>query len=1020
MAISAGSIDTYIEMYLRLASTAVTDWTTIPGALRASDVTITDGNRDLNAEPGVPNRAAFVLRNSEGDFNRKNPLGIYYGSIGLGVQTRIGVSSVDDLFGRTETNTWGSVGNAAGDSWTNGTSSGGTVSATDWTVSAGSARHSLPVAGAYRHSELSKTTRLYTNVEVNVTDIELPASNITGTGSVASEVWLRTVDVNNNLAVSLAFITDETLQIAIFERTSGTARYFLNYTTISGLTLGGTGTRYNLRCHVESATVRAKVWQHGTPEPLDWTAIGWGATVREGYVDIATFVFSGNTNTMPFVVKYGEVETRIPMFAGEITDLNPTGDDKTAPKVASVSCAGLMDRLQSSRAPAESVLKRSRSRGRRWLHIALLSAGSGDTRTFTLPTASLGNTQIGDYFYLGDPTTGRRKEDVKFTIVGTSVVGANISLLFTPDAREAVASGNTADVFRGITNAQMPIVYWPCEDGDNATQVSSGLPGGIPLSITGSPDFGAESGFTQFGSDAILKINDAELRAFVPDYDNPGYFSINFLLSMPASDEAATGSDLIQFYCTGTGYSYDLIYSAAGSGSFQLKVFNSALTLLYDTGTIDFSLRGNKQMVTLQLRDLGGSVTYSLYTIRMPGSLTGGTGPTTITGVTSLGKITEIRVNPAGGYDDVGYGHLTVVPDLWGSFEVEPDLAAWTSTSAIRRLDRLTFEDGIPITYRDDWDVPATNLGPQKTKRIIELLKEPAAADMALLHGMRGHNALEMITRGALTNQTARVSLVASDCEDLELLADYTNVQNRVTLSRIDGTSVTVEQETGALSTQDPPNGVGLRDKAFTISLSGDTQTTDHAYARLAVGTVDQYRVPHIKLTAAGSSSISIERLLSLGVGDRLDLGGLSSMDVYDTLPQLVTGVSFSLGDRFYPNVSLNCVPYEVYRCFALTADQYSRIDAVDTATGSTLTDTATGSLTIISTPVYSATTDATDFPVNVMISGEVVTLDSIVDTATPGTQTANIVARSVNGVVKSHGVGELITLAEPNYWQWR
>lgn len=1016
--IPGDSIDTYIEMYLKPVSTGVYAWVPLPGALRSSDVTITDGNATLNADPGVPNRCRFTLKNTTGDFTRRNPLGAYYGSMGLGVQTRVTVGSIDDGFGRTVASTdWGSVGDTPGNVWTAGTSSGGTVAAANWSVSGGTARHSLPVAGGYRLSELSKTTRKHTNIDVYVAGFVVPTGNVTGTGALATEVWMRTVDISNNTAVSIAFQIDETLQIALFERVAGASRFFLNYTTIPGLNLATTGTTYDIRCSIESTTVRAKVWQTGTPEPLVWTATGYGATKREGYLGIADFAFAGNTNTYPLVFQRDRIQVRIPMFAGEVVDLVPYGDGKQESRRVDVECAGLLDRLQSNSAPEESVLRRSRSRSRRWLHIGVLAATAGTIRSFTLPTANLGNTQIGDYFYLSDPLIGRRKEDTLFTITGTSVVGADITLLFTPDAREAVAATNFGDVYRGLTAAQQPIGYWSCEDGDNATQVSSGLPGGSPLSITGQPDFGAESGFTSYGSDNILKINDAELRAILPDYTSTGVFSINFLLSMPSSDEAATGTDLVQFYTTGTGFTYDLQYTAGGSGSFQLKVFNSSLTSLFDSGPIDFTLRGNKQMVTLVLQQVGGSVTYSLYTIRVPGSSIGGTGPNTVTGVGTLGKITEIRVNPGGGYDDVGYGHLTIVPTAWGVTEVGPELDAWTGNNAVRRLTRLCFEDKIPITFRDDWDVVSTNLGPQKTRRIVDLIKEPAQSDHGYLHGLRGDNALEYITRGSLTNQAAVTTFIASDCKDYDFKSDYVNVQNRVTLNRIDGTSIVVEESVGPLGTQDPPVGVGLRDKGFTISLASDTQVLDHANWQLGIGTLDQYRMPKLVATAAGSSTASIERLLSIGIGDRVDISGLTALFIYDTLAQLVTGISISLGDRFYPTITMNGVPYDVFNCFALTGDRYSRPDAVDTVTSSTLTTTATGSLTITSTPIYSWSTDTADYPVDIMISGERVTLSAMVDTATPGVQTATVSVRSVNGVVKAHSTGESVVLAEPNYW---
>lgn len=1018
-----GNVESYVEMFLKPASTGVYDWTAIPAPLRSGDVLATDGNGDLNDTPGVPNRLALSLHDPDGDFNRKNPMGLYYGSIGLGVQTRAGAWCVDDQCARTVADTnWGTVGNIAGDAWTAGSSSGGTVTAGDWSVSGGTARHSIPAAGAYRWSELSKTTRIHRNIEVR-RPVTVPTNNVTGTGALASEVWMRTVDVNTNVVVSVAFQVDETVQIALADKIAGVSRYLLNYTTVPGLNLATTGVDYELRCQVENSTVRAKIWQAGTPEPIGWQVTGYGATIRAGYLGIADFVFAGNTNTKPLIFQTPLVQVRIPVFAGEIVDLNTTGDDKSEPKITDIKAAGLMDRLQNQAAPAESVMRRSRSRPRRWLYIGSVTAAStaADARTFTTPTASLGNVTIGDFFYLVNPTTGLRKEDTQFTIAGGSVAGANTNLLFTPDAREPVAAGDRADVFRGLTQTQQPVAYWPCEDEENSTQVSSGLVGGVPLSISGpSPDFASESGF--LCSKSVLKVNDAELRALIPEYTTTATaMTISFLLSMPSSDEAATGTDLVQWYTSGTGFSYDLRYTSGGNGSFQLLVFNSALTLLYDTGTIDFGLRGNKQLVTLTLEQVGGTVTYRLFTVKTDGS-TGGVGPTTITGVTTLGKISEIRANPGGGYSDVGYGHLTVAPGVWGVNEVFYEFTAWANRAALPTLQRLAFEEGgLPITYRDDWDVVTTNVGAQKVDTIPNLIRAPATADGGFLHGCRGAVALEYITRGALTNQTAAATFTAADCKDLELLADYTRVANRVSVTRDGGTTVTVEKTTGSLSTQDAPNGVGLRETSYRLSLGGDIQVENHANWRLGIGTLDQYRVPKVTITSAGTSTVSLETLLSISVGDRIDITGLTALDVYDTLAQLVVGVRIRLGDRFYPRVELTCVPADIFNTLALTGDRYSRPDLADTTTGSTLTTTQTGSLTLASASgSYLLTVDAADFPLDVMIGGERLTLSSCVDTAVAGVQTAQISVRSVNNVIKAHVVGEEVVLAEPNYWQFR
>lgn len=1023
------SLDTRAYMYLRPTSTGVYDWVSINRAngmviQRSSDVVITDGNQNLNSEKGIPNRARFVVHDPSGHLNRKNPLGAYWGSVGLGVRTRLDVLRVDDQFARTVADTnWGSVGNTDGDTWTAGTSSGGSVLAADWSVSGGTARHSLPVAGSYRLSELSKVDRPFTNIEV-LTPVTCPTSNVTGTGALATEVWLRTVDISNFLAVSLAYMPDETLQIAIYDRTAGVNRYLLNYTTLTGLSLTNT-TDYLLRCHAEGGTVRAKVWESGDPEPLDWQAIGNDAVIREGYLSIADYAFSGNTNTFPLVFQHAWIEVSIPVFTGEVTDLVPSGEDKTELKTVEVQVAGILDRLQTSKAPAVSALRRSRSGTRTWLYLGLANVVSATTRSVTVATSDLdsGALAAGDFLFLATGAASSTvKEDTKFVVTGTSIAGANTVINFTPDAREAATAGEFVFPYRATTASIAPIAYWPMEDGDDATQISSGLVGGSPMSIVNTPNFGAESGF--LASAPILQLNDAELTATIPDHTDTGVITVSFLLAMPASDEGATSSDLVQFYTSGTGYSWDIQYEAAGNGSLQLLVFNSALTLLYDTGTIDFGLRGTKKMITLVLKQVGGTVTYALFAINNGTGVVGGTGPTTVTGVTTLGKINQIRINPGGGYDNVAFGHLAVVAAEWSHVNIGPAFGGWASHNAVRRFMRLCHEENIPFSYRSHWDLVSTSVGPQRIDKIGKLIKQPAESDDGFLIGARGDLALEYITRGALANLEPMAEFDVTLGHVKRPFAptlDYAEVENLVTVERIDGTTAVSELTTGALSTQDPPNGVRVRDGGqYQLSLGSDTQAQLHADWRRSKGTVDQYRLPRLEVTAAGANAISIERLLSLGVGARVDVLNLDNLNIHGPLEQLINGYSLRLGQREYPAMTLVCSPYEVYYAFGIALADRSRPDMYDTLLGSTLTTTQTGAVTLTSATNHLVTTDAADFPLNLIIEGEEITLSAVSGDVSPQTGTIPADGRSKNGVVKSHAVGESVLLYRPNRYQFR
>lgn len=1025
-------IELAVELYLAPEATGVYDWVSIT-PLAGRECTIDRGVDDMNDEP-TPGWMRCSVRDADGNLNPRNPLGTYFGHIGIGTQMRAAFRSTEDSFGRTQTNTWGSVGNASGDTWTNGSSSGGTVSATDWTVSGGTARHSVPATSAYRVSELSKTARVMADSEVRFT-VTCPTSNVTGTGAIATEVWFRTENVLNYVGAALAFLPDDTLSVAFYDRTAGVNRYLMNYTTIPGLTLGG-GTVYNVAFQIDGATLRAKVWESGDPEPMDWQASASGADVRTGYIAVASFVYSGNTNTLPLVFQYDNFKLRLPAFAGELTGLNPEGDDASSgAKAMQLTAHDIINRVNVPDASDQSMMRRGRATARRWLFVQTSQASGGSTSTVVLQNGGqVGDLKVGDIFFLS--VDGVHKEDTPFRVISSAVdtpLGFT-TFTFSPDARDSVAHLDKLFVVRESLPTVQPIAYWPMEDGDDSTQISSGLESGSPMSIAGTVDFGSYSDFPV--SKPVIQMNDAELNAKLPFYDSSltNAMTITFLLGMPSSDEGATGSDLLQWYMTGTGYSWDLRYAAAGNGSFQLLVFSAAGTLLYDTGTIDFGLRGVPCLATISLDNpTGTQVRYRLYTTTMTGGV-GGTGPTNVTGVTSLGRATQIRVNPAGGYDAVGMGHLVVVPGLWTYLNTYLDVVGWKDVPAMQRLLRVGYEENIPLAYRGHPDVLTTKLGRQKVDTVFGLLKDIPRSDGGFLSGAKGAVALEYCTRGFLHNQDPVFTLHGGAgghiARPFEPVFDNSGVYNYVTVDRADGATVIAEQTEGHLSTELPPAGISRRERTFTLSLGSDIDAQTAADWRLALGTVDRPRIAEVSASPAARNSVTLEQLADMNIGRRIDIDTLESRDIYGTLNQIVAGYALDLKDRFDPRVTINTVPYDTYVAFALTGDDSARADAADSviagAAGAIMLAagvTGAGVLTVRSTSEeYLWTTTAAypgDFPLNIEINGEVMTVSEIAGESPLG-QSFNISARAVNGVSKSHRAGSEVHIAQQNHWAMR
>ncbi|MFI2431995.1 hypothetical protein [Streptomyces sp. NPDC018693] len=91
-----------------------------------------------------------------------------------------------------------------------------------------------------------------------------------------------------------------------------------------------------------------------------------------------------------------------------------------------------------------------------------------------------------------------------------------------------------------------------------------------------------------------------------------------------------------------------------------------------------------------------------------------------------------------------------------------------------------------------------------------------------------------------------------------------------------------------------------------------------------------------------------------------------------------------------------------------------ARIDSDGLTLTSAITATDTSfSVTSAGTPCIDSATSAADFPVDVSIGGEIMTVTAITGTTSPQTFT---VVRSANGVVKAHDAGTRVSLAQPDH----
>jgi hypothetical protein len=161
-----------------------------------------------------------------------------------------------------------------------------------------------------------------------------------------------------------------------------------------------------------------------------------------------------------------------------------------------------------------------------------------------------------------------------------------------------------------------------------------------------------------------------------------------------------------------------------------------------------------------------------------------------------------------------------------------------------------------------------------------------------------------------------------------------------------------------------------------------------------------------VNLARAEMTSLYWEAL-ALGIGDYLQLENIPDVVLYDPVKQIVLGVKEALAG-FHYTMEFNAVPESPYEVILLDDPVYGRVDT----DGSTLHTSVSSSATSLSVDTASGfplwTTTAADFPFDIAVGGERMTVTNITGSSSPQTFT---VTRSVNGVSKAQSAGADVRL---------
>ncbi|MEU8055718.1 hypothetical protein [Microbispora bryophytorum] len=619
------------------------------------------------------------------------------------------------------------------------------------------------------------------------------------------------------------------------------------------------------------------------------------------------------------------------------------------------------------------------------------------------------NTQIrikvdGEVRFHGEVSSWPPKWDVSGNDVWTPIEAAGIT--------RRLGQGSTvlsSTMYRGLTYPEAtdtPVAYWPCEDAKGSTALASATPGGSPMRIKGAPTLAQFGDFV--ASAPIPLLSDSEWTGTVPTYTVTGETQVRFLLHVPSTG-TVNNQTIIRIRTQGTAKLWHLNYGTGGALQLQAFAGDNGGGVL-DTGMVSFDIDGKLLRVSIELTENGSNIDWAVATLEV-GQEVGAVYFGTLNSY-SVGPISQIIVSPEGGIDDVAIGHISVQSAVTTLFDLAGQLAGWHSEPAGRRIERLCEEEGIPFTSVGDLD-DTEPLGTQRSATLMELLIDAAQADDGILYEPRDEFGLAYRTRSGMYNQSATAELDYSDghlSPPLEPIDDDQGVVNDVTVSRYDGSSARYTKDSGPLSVSDPPNGVGRYDDSITLNVRDDARLADQASWRIHVGTVDEARYPTITVSMSNSeiqSNSTVKNgLIDLDIGDRITIDSLPEWIPPGLISQLALGFTETL-EPYVWQIDVNCVPESPYEVAVYGTDRYG----TDYSTLSSSSTSSTTSLLVATSKGPLWTTASGDLPLDIVIDGEQIRVNSISGSSSPQTFS---VTRSRNGVVKSHSSGAKVTLFKP------
>lgn len=455
--------------------------------------------------------------------------------------------------------------------------------------------------------------------------------------------------------------------------------------------------------------------------------------------------------------------------------------------------------------------------------------------------------------------------------------------------------------------------YWTMEDGSGSADFASGLLGQSVMAFTsGAPNLSSSGAF--LGSDALPALNGSVLTGSISTASSPGTNRFRFAMFVPSGGDngVPSGSILATLHTSGTVARVDVTLTGSGGGPVTIKGYNASNGLLFSADSSTVHTFGITLLAEVSLVQSGGNINYAL-NLYLPG----GTSATASASGSIAGTVsdaTSVVFNSGAAFKGTVVGQAIVLYSSPSLTTAADAINGHAGETAIARFQRICNEEGIP---NEVIGASSVQMGPQFNGTISQVLQTVESSDQGLLYESRTQFGLGYRAYNSMVDQTAVVTL---DYAAKMLSAvpvptyDDQNIINDVTVNNYDGYSYRLQLASGAMSVQDPPNGVGdYPGQPVSVSLDSTGEATAVAQVAKRIlnpGVVDEIRIPNVAVNLARAQVASLFGTIpTVFVGDYLAISNPPSwLSATSPSKQIVLGYSEVI-TNFGWDILFNTIP---------------------------------------------------------------------------------------------------------------